>query len=67
MKVKTQLSKACGIQFSSSKREVYSNAILPQEEETSNNNLTSHPKELKKEQTNLKLVKGKNSQRSEQK
>ena len=49
-----------GYSKSSSKREVYSNTILPQEEEKSQiNNLTSHPKELKKEQTKPKISKRK--------
>ena len=40
-----------GCSKSSSKREVYSNTILPQEQQTSQiNNLTLHLKELEKEE-----------------
>ena len=51
-----------GCSKSSSKREVYSNTILLHETRKISNNLTSHLKELKKEeQTNPKLVEGKKS------
>ena len=44
-------SKPMGHNKSSSKREVYSNTILPQEKETSQiNNLTLHLKQLEKEE-----------------
>ena len=48
-----------GCSKSSSKREVYSNAILPQETRQISNNLTLHLKQLEKEwqqQQNAKLV-----------
>ena len=58
----------------SSKREVYSNTILPQETRKTSklclekNNRTLHLKQLEKEeQKDTKLVEGKKSQRSEQK
>ena len=53
-----------GCSKSSSKREVYSNTILPQKQEKSQiNNLTLHLKQLEKEeQTNKQqLVEGKKS------
>ena len=52
-----------GCSKSSSKREVYSNTILPQEkqEKHQTDNLTLHLKQLEKEQTNSKLVEGKKS------
>ena len=53
--------KFLGYSKSSSKREVYSNAHLPQEEKSQINNLTLHPKELEKEQQNLKPAEGKNN------
>ena len=49
---------------SSSKREVYSNTVLPQEtrKKSQINNLTLHLKQLEKEeQQNLKLEEGKKS------
>ena len=56
---------------SSSKREVYSNTILPQEaRKTSNRQLTLHLKQLEKEQQQKKiptLVEGKKSYRAKQK
>ena len=49
-----------GYSKSSSKRKVYSNTTLPQEEEKYQiNNLTSHLKELKKEQRKPKISKRK--------
>ena len=45
-----------------SKREVYSNTILPQEaRKTSNRQLTLHLKQLEKEEKNTKFVEGKKS------
>ena len=50
----------------SSKREVQSNTILPQEtRKISNNNLTLHLEQLEKEENNPELVEGKKSQQSE--
>ena len=58
-----------GCSKSSSKGEVYSNTILPQEtRKISNNNLTLHLKQLEKEeQKTSKLADGKKSERSDQK
>ena len=52
-----------GCSKNSSKREVYSNTILPEEtRETLNSNLTLHIKQLEKEEQNPpKLVEGKKS------
>ena len=44
-----------GCNESSSKREVYSNTILPQETRKISNNLTLHLKQLEKEQTKPKV------------
>ena len=54
-----------GCSKSSSKREVYSNTILPQEIRKSQiNHLILHPKHLEKEeQAKPKLVKGKKSKK----
>ena len=50
-----------GCSESSSKREVYSNTILPQEtRKTSNRQPNWHLKQLEKEQKPYKLVEGKN-------
>ena len=56
-------SKLMGCSKSSSKREVYSYIILPQEtRKTSNDNLTLHLKQLEKEeQKTPKVVEGKKS------
>ena len=51
MTKKTQQLTPMGCSKSSSKREAYSNSILPQEtRKTSNNNLTLHLKQLEKEE-----------------
>ena len=52
---------------SRSKKEVYSNIILPQEIRKISNNLNLHPKQSEKEQTEPKVSSRKKSQRSEQK
>ena len=49
-KMETQHSKIYGCSKSNSKREVYSNTGLPQEIRKTSNNLTSHLKELEKEE-----------------
>ena len=58
-----------GCSKSSSKREVYSNTVLPQEQEKSQiNNLTLHLKQLEKEEQNKpKVSRRKKSKRSDQK
>ena len=56
MKMETQHSKICGMQQSSSKREVYSDTGLPQETRKISNNLYYQLKELEKEQTKLKVI-----------
>ena len=66
MTMKTQQLKTYGTQQNISKREVYSNTILPQEtRKTSIDNLTLHLKQLEKEeqnkQTKKKLLEGKKS------
>ena len=48
-----------GLSKSTSKREVYSNAVLPQEIRKISNNLTLHVKQLEKEQTKSKDIKRK--------
>jgi len=48
MKMKTQWSKVFGIHQSCSKREVYSNTGLLQEEKSQIKNLTLHLKEVEK-------------------
>ena len=53
--------KPMGCSKSSSKREVYSYTILPQETRNISNNLTLHLEELEKEEQNPKLVEGKKS------
>ena len=54
------VQKIMGCSKSGSKREVDSNTIVPQEEEKSQiKNLTSHLKELKKEQTKSEISKRK--------
>ena len=61
MTMKTQ-RKTYGMKQSSSKREVYSNTILPQEPRKTLDNLTLHLKQLEKEeQRHPKLVEGKKS------
>ena len=57
MKMKAQKSKTYGMPKSISKREVYSNTILPQETKISQiSNLSLHLKQLEKEeQTKLKV------------
>ena len=65
----TQL-KAYGMQQNCSKREVYSNTVLPQKQEKHRiESLTLHLKELEKEEQPLHLSKleGKKSLRSEKK
>ena len=61
--MKTGRPKPMGCSKSRSKREDYSNRILPQEQETSQiNNLTLHLKQLEKEeQKTPKLAEGKKS------
>ena len=57
-----------GCSKSSSKREVYSNTILPQETRKTSNNLTLHLKQLEKEhqpKTNKQTKKPKISKRKE--
>ena len=51
--------KNMGLSKSSSKRKVYSNAILPQEIKKISNNLSSHVKQPEKEQTKSKDIKRK--------
>ena len=68
MKTKNTIPKPMGCSKSSSKSEVYSNTILPQE--TSQiNNLTLYLKQLEKEEPKKtpKLAEGNKSSRSEQK
>ena len=50
MATKTRQPKPMGCSKSSSKREVYSNSISPQETRKISNNLTSHLKQLEKEE-----------------
>ena len=63
MTMKHDSPKPMGCSKSSSKREVYSSTILPQETKKSQiNNLTLHVKQLEKEeQKNPKLAEGKKS------
>ena len=56
MKLKAQQPKPMRCSKSHSKREVYSNTILPQDPKKSQiNNLTLHLKQLEKEQTKCKV------------
>ena len=68
MKMKTQqLKTSIGYSESSSKREVYSNTILPQETKKHQiDNLTAPKTTGKRRTKKKKLVEGKKSQRSEQ-
>ena len=70
MTIKTQQPKTYGISKSTSKREIYSNTILPQEtRKISNNQPNLTPKAIREKRTKNppKLAEKKKSKRSDQK